>query len=176
MNQHMSRFFLDMRWFFHQAKSEIGIRSSWDPLVQLALTGGSRGTSTGTSDREERRRGAVFRHARIEQALRSMATEHIRMIRLTCEEPTHTLRLAYGDLGNAAHLTQAARSALRDSRSTREITDWLDRLSVRYAAGRAVSASLDAIDSIRLGCEEIMEPAREAYVRALGKIPNRRAA
>lgn len=177
MNNHLTRFVLDVKWYFHAAKAEIGIRSSWDPLVQIAMTGGKPSyRAFGTSGKEERRRAAVFRHARIEQALRMMPADQIRLVRLTCEEPLQTLRTPYGDLGNAAHLTEAAGRALRASRSTRGVGDWLDRLSMKYAQGRAANAGLDAIEAIRLGCEELLAEPRESYVRAMGKIPMRRAA
>jgi hypothetical protein len=178
VNHHLARACAEWRWFFHQAKSEMGIRSSWDPLVQLALTGGAHSSSRsfGTSDREERRRAAVFRHARIEAALHRMPPDAITLIRLTCEADLSALRMPFGDLGNAAHLTEASGKALRASRSTREVGDWLDRLALKHARGRAGPAGLDAIDAIRLGCEDLMESPRLSYLKALGALPQRRAA
>lgn len=178
MNNHLARAAADWRWFFHSATSEIGIRSSWDPLVQVALTGGAHATAkaSGTSDRDERRRAAVWRHARIESALRLLPADAITVIRLTCEQELWALRVPFGDLGNCAHLTDAASNALAASRSTREVGPWLDRLALKYAAGRAGNAGLNAIEAIRAGCESYMEPARLAYVAALGELPRRRAA
>lgn len=178
MNNHMARFVSEVRWFFHSAKSEMGIRSSWDPLVQLAMTGGAHSTmrAFGTSHQEEKRRGAVWKHARIEHALRGMPSDALRLVRLTCEEDLNALRVPYGDLGNCAHLTDAASRAVKASRSTREVPAWLDRLALKYASGRAGGAGMDAIELIRLGCEELIEPCRLAYLKALGSIPQRRAA
>lgn len=177
MTHHLARAAAEWRWFFHQAKAEIGIRSSWDPLVQIAMTGGAhKAREHGTSDRDDRKRHAVVRHARIENALRSLPHDALSLVRLTCEQPLELLRTPFGDLGNAAHLTEAAGTALRASRSTRAVADYLDRLSVKYAQGRAASVGLDAIEAIRLGCEALMEGPREAYVRALARSPNRRAA
>lgn len=176
MNNQLARSAQDWRWFFHQAKAEIGIRSSWEPLIQIAMGGGHSTRSTGASGPEDRRRNAVSRHARIELALRALPADMVRLIRLTCETPIQPLRQPFGDLGNCAHLTDAVLRAVRASRSTREIPAWLDRLALKYANGRAGPAGLDAIEAIRLGCEEMHEPARVAYVNALVRIPVRRAA
>lgn len=178
MNNRMARFVSDMRWYFHAAKAEIGIHSSWEPLVQIAMTGGSHSTAraTGTGERDERRSAAIRRHARIEAALRSMPPEDVALVRLTCEEEVAILRRPYGDLGNCAHLTDAAVRSVAASRSTRSVGAWLDRLALKYASGRAGFAGMDAIDAIRTGCEDYMEHTREAYVRALAMLPQRRAA
>jgi hypothetical protein len=178
VNNHLARACQDWRWFFHQAKSEMGIRSSWDPLVQLAMTGGAHSSAKafGTSEREEKRRAAVWRHARIEAALTRIPRETIGLIRLTCEADLSLLRMPFGDLGNAAHLTKAATTALRASKSTRAVGDWLDRLAIKHARGRAGSGGLDAIDAIRLGCEDLLEGPRLAYLKALGTMPHRKVA
>lgn len=176
MNQSLSRAAFEWRWFFHSAKSEIGIRSSWEPLVQVALVGGNRSAkASGTSEGEERRRLAIRRHARVEAALRAMDGEHVSLIRLACEDEVKPLRVAYGDLGNAAHLTEAAEKAVRASRSTLAVSAWLDKLARKYALGRAGAGGLDAIEGIRLGLEDYFEPVRCAYVQALGRLPMRAA-
>lgn len=171
MNQFLARSVLDWRWFFHAAKAEMGISSSWEPLAFIARCGGpSRSLKANGDKGEDRRLAASRKHARIERALCLVEPQSLILIRLACEEQTHTLRLAFGELGNVAHLTEAAYRAKQASGSTRPLNGWLDRLAFKHARGRASPAGLNAIRDIRLGCEDVLGPAREDYVRALGRI------
>jgi hypothetical protein len=166
VNHFLARAVQDWIFYFHQAKAEMGISSSWEPLVQIARSGGAVVASSGNRN-EERRLAASRRHARIEAALLDIEPESLKLIRLTCEEPLRLWREPYGQLGNVAHLTDAVYRARGASGSTREIGPWLDRLAIKHAQGKANGSTLD---DIRRGCEELMNQPRNEYVQALGRI------
>lgn len=169
MNHRLARTVAELRWFFHQAKAEMGIRSSWEPLMRMAQNGGMPVGQQHDHEHEVRRLAASRRHARVEAALRAIGPEALALIRLTCEEETQTLRLAYGPLGNLAHLAYNAVRAHRASRTKRPLPMWLDRLAFKLARGTAPPGDRDTADSIRIGCEELMEQVRDDYVKAMAR-------
>lgn len=166
MNHHLARAVADWQWFLRDASAAMGIHAV--DYLQMSMSMGS--TQRNSDHHTTQQLNAARRHARIERALLSMRSDHVSLIRLACDEPPRALRAPFGQLGNLAHLSRAAQEGHRASRSTRDVGAWLDRFAFKLAQGRAVSGPIDA-SCIALSCEDVLGPARDAYVSALGRIP-----
>jgi hypothetical protein len=163
VNNRLARSVSDWRWYLRDAGAAMGIRAV-DYIAMSMSSGQAHGP-------DEQQLAAARRHARIEAALRSMPSSQIALIRLACEEETRTLRLAFGAIGNLAHLTKAALRGHTASQSKRSVEAWVDKLALKIARQTARGADYTRCDEIARGCDDVLEPARLAYVRGLGGVP-----
>lgn len=161
LDQFAMRSLDDWRFFFQHAGASMGIHA----IDYDRWAASSRGASRGAVAPQQRQLDAAARHARIERSLAAMGRADLQLVKLIADEDPRELWLPFGmgGLGNLADRSLVAARALVDSRSTRELSGWLDRLGARLLRGRATTEDRVQRERIASDCEWMVYGLHERY-------------
>lgn len=159
----------ELRWVFTEADGDIGLRSNFGAMVGLLEIGARSGSSQPLAyEIDTDRIEAAAAERRIRRALDEIGRTNAQVLRVQYGPGRAPELQAFGSLAGLALFTDAAIRAHRDSQTTRELPDWLARLSDRVAKkkGAADPRERMMVGEIRREAEMLLARASGAYLKA----------
>lgn len=156
----------DLRWFWTESEGHLGLKSSFAAQVTNIQLGARRGTWTPIQREPAGALVAAAARARqVSRVLEAVDRQHVLVLLAAYGEAAHPqLQAAYGELAELVTRTTAARQAHRRSRTTRPLSDWLQRLARRADKGELGPRRMVA--DIRAEAEGRLVAAARAYTDA----------
>lgn len=153
----------DLRWYFNEADGDMGLKSSFGPMVARLEAPLSRGGAL-IVDIDERKLNAASRARTVKRALECLPldAQHVLRAAYTArpDSPQRPDALKrWRDLAGVVEASEAAKATHKKSRSTRPFLEWLERI-VKPSA--TVSARAWALE-VRREAEGRLMGAVRAY-------------
>ena len=160
----------DLRWYFNESDGDMGLKSSFGPMVARLEAPLSRGGAL-ILELDERKIAAASRARTVRRALESLQPQQAQTLREAyTTRPDHPQRpdalRRWRELAGLVDGSEVALTAWRRSGSKRTLTEWLERIVRPQASTTARASALE----LRREAEARLQGAMRAYSAARKRV------